>query len=1316
MSFSGAILATTVAKLGLRAMDHSDLADSLEDAVSAIPTGGLVGRLRGDPFERYISADFEALRRGEFERIEDNDWDAACMEVADLLQSHDQDLAVVVDPPALMNALSDPAERRRRSLGSEAAQCAFDRLLPHAVNKVAQFVKDSPGFQTNATAEILRNADFLTSAAEETFSDQKRIAENVEALLAGATFGLDPFATFVSRQETRDPGLRSGAYVGHEELVGRATAWAMSDEVNGLLVVSGPGGRGKTRLCVEALLRVATTRPELRIWVLSPTSALTGQMLRQLQGPCIVFIDDAHLRLSDVAKLIGRVIDNPQMRLLLSTRPQTEAQIMRGVSAESGGAIQLEMLRVPRLTETQAHRVVDALLLGSPYKAPPSFRAWLIHETTKEPYLPVHAVDLFRSGKLDTPLAVHEELRRRVLGRHLDEHLPSIEGITKPQVKRLVAGLHALGKATAEQDAVSAAFGLAGIPTHLQPELMTELEASGVIERAQKQLDVVPEILGDYCLEAQSNPDPADAVAELWAQLARFDTWGVLVRLCALDWRLNQQNRPGAIDAVWSTLTSHFASASWAEISSTLPQLEVLCQLQAARFGQALLELIGRAEGQAASREARLSDAEGVRGLFHEPGPLAAASDAVKFLCKCATTETALTASTLDAAWRIATAPGTDPSNSKPAIAALEESFATITPYPNSYERLRAMAAWTKTTAMSADTEQLQHLASIVKKGMSKTYTHTEMASRDSIAWRTVLVHPSEARPMRDDLREAACIAVGKADRERATSILVSLVESTRRVLAASDVQDPEAARRYEESWESDDLDTLAVVSECLPQVSPAVRRLTRRDLARTVQWPCTSMVGWKALEIVTNLDERREDDWAQVILDGDGVRFDNRLRHRRGIPLPKIENFDAERNLGDLYLLDYDTLRAIEEQRLQSAAAKLLKLEADVATRHLYGAAADVMAATGEDSIPLYSLWAAVAQAATTDQASALTQGVAAHPNRGLDDGMAPLVGRWLDGDPGSFYQWYESHLANQRTTVRREIASALTRINPTDDRGQSILSRLLRDQDQAVRDRAVASLANQMLLSPEDALARLLRAKASVWAIHYALSSVQSDIDSWVSNLSNDARESALQIIESAGMGAPNTESVAIALLKYDSDRVIAACAAHYKPYHGDFSRLMSSIGAYQDQLLRLAFAPDPHTASPFLGATVKLPLPADVRGRFVQRFLEAGDKQRAAALCALSGLGSWPVFDPDLAMAVLDATQQDGVALRDGLASVVRQAMLPTVWSVDSEGKSPELNPVLERAKALVANPAYRALHEGLQLTIDTIIGPKGRSSER
>ena len=180
-----------------------------------------------------------------------------------------------------------------------------------------------------------------------------------------AFLSLDTFAA--DRQDPNTVLNDLGPWVGREtELAALAGALDRSGDWPFVVLVTGPGGRGKTRLLVEALTQFQRDNSRVPVICLSPGRSFDAAALAELpHTPAVIFVDDARRGPAAIAPLLPYVRATNGTQPVLASRP-SGTESLRGEIVDARYApSQVETVAVDELTRKQARALVESLTTGS---------------------------------------------------------------------------------------------------------------------------------------------------------------------------------------------------------------------------------------------------------------------------------------------------------------------------------------------------------------------------------------------------------------------------------------------------------------------------------------------------------------------------------------------------------------------------------------------------------------------------------------------------------------------------------------------------------------------------------------------------------------------------------------------------------------------------------------------------------------------------------------------------------------------------------------------------------------------------------------
>jgi hypothetical protein len=345
-------------------------------------------------------------------------------------------------------------------------------------------------------------------------------------------------------------------FVGRETTVSRLGEFVTSGE--GLLLLSGPGGVGKTRTVREALRRI----PEgvgVDCRVVAPGTPWHPEFLGELgSGRTVIVFDDAHQR-DDFGEVVRACLTRlAPTSIVAVTRPHAVTWLLREAAfVKSEGVLEVTALE----SAESVALAKDSLSAGLQHVAEE-----LVRLSARNPLLIVIGGRLL-SDAPNPPklLALRPEEFQRLA---LDRLLSHIEADTarNTALQRLVTLISAIGPIRIDEpsmrDAVAAHVD---VPSDEVLRRASELEVMGLIRRRSGRLRVYPDLLGDHLVHRASVTTDGTSTGYLERVLEVVGA-GVLPQAlrnaAELEWRLSATGqRTDAADFVWSVFHESLAAA-----------------------------------------------------------------------------------------------------------------------------------------------------------------------------------------------------------------------------------------------------------------------------------------------------------------------------------------------------------------------------------------------------------------------------------------------------------------------------------------------------------------------------------------------------------------------------------------------------------------------------------------------------------------------------------------------------------------------------------------------------------------------------------
>lgn len=442
-----------------------------------------------------------------------------------------------------------PADRKHLVLSRVASPQAADALREHEDWELWDKEVLSRKIRLDLTPdEQLRLVDIF-------FRGQRR-----------ALLGRDEAGPWLTTEEFFEPFATPGATFSHGwHLKGRETeiqdllAALQCAEHTPAVLVTGPGGIGKSKILKEVLERFTGQQQQRLVRILSSAAEITRQSLEPLgNGLKLLVIDDAHDRDGLGALFEYAAVPRNNTRLLLATRPYAETRIRRESAVFGIGDI--PTVRLERLTTEQMKSLIGEVLRS--LSAPEEWADQIARTVGDSPLVAVMAARVIARDGIPFELAKnHNDLRNLILGKFRNV----VTGeLGSPSEQKLISGILdilALVQPFHVEDPqlidmIRAVRGTDAVDT---ARIMRLLVDGGIIYRRGHQYRLMPDLLGDYIIETSClgpndslSPFVDRALEELPTSLLK----NVFVNLGRMDWRKSggDPSQSRLLDRVWHTL------------------------------------------------------------------------------------------------------------------------------------------------------------------------------------------------------------------------------------------------------------------------------------------------------------------------------------------------------------------------------------------------------------------------------------------------------------------------------------------------------------------------------------------------------------------------------------------------------------------------------------------------------------------------------------------------------------------------------------------------------------------------------------------
>ncbi len=1079
-----------------------------------------------------------------------------------------------------------------------------------------------------------------------------------------------------------------------------------------ILVVTGPGGMGKSRIAVTALDAYQERNSGVAVLSLLPATSLSDNAFDELpHAPAVLFIDDAHERPEAVAQLFQYAVRNAGTRLVLTVRRAGSTAIWDALARAGISATNVLNLELQPLTSTAAMELVEALATDMDFELLYGAKLAIAKLAEEAPYLGVLALDALRRRTLSGSFALNNELRSAVLASYRRSVVDAVGQASPETVERLLATCAALGGSIDIEDAelISRVAEFCGLNPSDAMALIAWLVDADIFVRRESRVTITPDVLGDLVLESlsvhESLGQKTEFVLSAWMQFYSHAGIPLLRRLAALDWRLRRRGLPGVVDDILPTLHAevkttdviglHEAVQRLESLSSTQPQLvmallseirtrlEHLCHYSAE-------EPPSRGPLTATHFEQRFRDEYGLRRISSHD----VAIEMAPVIAQSARSDVDLLETALDYLCDLHRQLSTSATYHDDAALTAIKGLLDLGRLPSHtvpIRVIRRVGEWLAEGKNTIDEFMLSPLKPLLAK---QGESHRQAGAR-TFALNTYLVDSRWAHPVRSAIRELL-LACGTSEHVSVAAKAVRLLQDA--------LQPPRPMYQYMPEpeditkWESDDLatiETLRQIAEGTP--SSVIRRIVRESVAWIAQHGTPKTLRDAAFDLVVWLDNYG-DELADILLGSHELGLRNQFGRTApsGETAAALDSDEPQREFDDSYF------EGRERERLAVLSRWFTSLGPEVESANLINAieavALDICASRKEG--PTFFLIGRYFVEHHQHRCAELLLLVSERAPGPIDNLLRYLIAGWAQCDEPQFLTWL-SLLHTRRTAVRAAAAEAFT--PEWWAKGGEELREIHRegcaDADREVRARF--HLAAQALLAEEPAATVKLLLKTEIEttsATELINGATRYGRAGWLNTLGATDARIFLRLVERSNLDDYGIDS-ALAAIAINHPRIILDFLLQTVERHsaiaGRGDALSSALsGAPQGIVDWLAehLDADPHA----VGAVVSRATHEHVTEPLTAALVALAGQLDASLLrklvTVLESVRIWPLRMPSLAEAIIARVVFLAGERPEWLLAALGQAAIPRAFGWIN-GESEELDEALRLVTALERSPGLR-----------------------
>jgi hypothetical protein len=364
------------------------------------------------------------------------------------------------------------------------------------------------------------------------------------------------------------------SYIPPRGILDRLLAFAR-EESGHALILSAPGGQGKSRLLLELARQVeAVPGNPLRVRFLNLSrSGLQENQADFLsrEGDLLLIVDDAHrlgVTIGDIARAAAQA---QTVRLLVATRPHA-LEAVRSELFRNGYEERLDLpLSLEPLPFDDMLRVAEDAL--GPQHQPYAHRLRALADQC--PLLVVLGAALIRSGMFAETMPDAEAFRERVFKGFKDDFLLLQPEAGRERLSRLIQILSFISPAPRGEALCKLGSELIGCSAIQVDEDLSTLAGAGLVLENQEGIRLYPDLFADAVLldACLSSSRHVSFLCKTILDKASSSSFPALMRNVAqADWeaRSRKGTQHSIFDTIWKQFIKEFERGVWPDVNDTL--------------------------------------------------------------------------------------------------------------------------------------------------------------------------------------------------------------------------------------------------------------------------------------------------------------------------------------------------------------------------------------------------------------------------------------------------------------------------------------------------------------------------------------------------------------------------------------------------------------------------------------------------------------------------------------------------------------------------------------------------------------------------